>query len=235
MPEIVYGRDRTPSREKRSARAIWFAAVRTLVDPADPKDVKQVHSPAGRDQGQPAERIGRFEMPNWDQASQKKVRDALAGARRARCPTSRMRSAARMQVDPVRHLIGTAAALGRQSRQGRDLSQRHAVQERRQDDLQADVKDVPVNGFWSVSVYNANGYLREEPVQRLLGQQHHRGEERRRFDCHPVRRLRRQNPKLPADHEGLELHGAALSAARRNPERHLEIPGAAAGRLRDRI
>ena len=38
---------------------------------------------------------------------------------------------------------------------------------------------------------------------------------RRRLDRHPVRRLRRQDPQLPADHEGLELHGAALSSARR--------------------
>jgi hypothetical protein len=32
--------------------------------------------------------------------------------------------------------------------------------------------------------------------------------------------------------EWLELHGAALSAARRNPDRQMEIPRTAAGRLR---
>ena len=37
---------------------------------------------------------GKFEMPNWDQASQKKVRDALLVLGR-RCPTSRRRSAPR--------------------------------------------------------------------------------------------------------------------------------------------
>src|SRR5262245_406025 len=53
------------------------AAFRTLVDPNDPEGLKQVHAlqdaikveqPGGPD---------KFEVPNWDQASQKKVRDAL--------------------------------------------------------------------------------------------------------------------------------------------------------------
>ena len=50
-------------------------------------------------------------MPNWDQASQKKVRDALLDSRHH---DSRFRGAfgTKEQVDPVRHLIGTAAAWG---------------------------------------------------------------------------------------------------------------------------
>jgi hypothetical protein len=50
---------------------------------------------------------------------------------------------------------------------------------------------------------------------------------------HPVRRLRRQDSELPADHEWLELHRATLPAARRNPERQVAIPGTAAGQLWD--
>jgi hypothetical protein len=41
----------------------------------------------------------------------------------------------------------------------------------------------------------------------------------------------RQNSELSADHERLELHGAALSSARRNPERQVDIPGSAACEL----
>ena len=79
---------------------------------------------------------GKFEVPNWDQASQKKVRDALLVLR---LDGSRFQGGFRYQgqVDPVRHLIGTAAALGRQSGQGRDLPERHACEERRHDHLQA--------------------------------------------------------------------------------------------------
>ena len=54
---------------------------------------------------------GKLELPNWDQASQKGIRDALlalndytGGFARAFGPKG--------QVDPVRHLIGTAAGWG---------------------------------------------------------------------------------------------------------------------------
>ena len=64
------------------------------------------------------------------------------------------------------------------------------------------VKDVPVDGFWSISVYNAEGYFQKNPYERLHAQQHHGEEKRRRLDRHPVRRLRRQDPQLPADLKG---------------------------------
>ena len=154
-------------------------------------------------------------------------------AARARATTARHHacSAPKDEVDPVRHLIGTAAGVGRQSREGRALSQRHAREERRQDGLQARRKDVPVDGFWSISVYNAEGYFEPNPLNaytlnNLTAKKNADGS----VDD-PVRRLRRQDPELPADHERLELHGAALSAARRDSRRHLEIPRAAAGQL----
>ena len=38
------------------------------------------------------------------------------------------------------------------------------------------VKNVPVDGFWSVSVYNAAGYFEKNTLQRVFGQQRHRQE-----------------------------------------------------------
>jgi hypothetical protein len=71
-----------------------LAAVRILVDPNDPKDVAQVHAlqPANlvRQPGGP----GRFEVPNWDQESQKKVRDAADCAQR---DSSRLKARGRPQ------------------------------------------------------------------------------------------------------------------------------------------
>jgi hypothetical protein len=69
--------------------------------------------------------------------------------------------------------------------------------------------------------------LPEEWLQRLFAQQHHREEISRRS----IRRLRRPDPELPADHAALELHDADVSAARGDPGRKLEIPGGAAGEL----
>jgi hypothetical protein len=76
VPVVVYcAGTHTFTREKVGTRYI-VAAIRTLVDPKDPKDVAQVH--ALQDAIKVSQKkLGFFEIPNWDQASQKKVRDAL--------------------------------------------------------------------------------------------------------------------------------------------------------------
>ena len=43
------------------------------------------------------------------------------------------------------------------------------------------VKDVPVDGFWSISLYNAKGYLEKNETERVFVQQHHREEDDRWF------------------------------------------------------
>jgi hypothetical protein len=62
-------------------------------------------------------------------------------------------------VDPIRHLIGTATAWG-----GNPESEATYlnVTPEHNDGTTAytlTVKDVPVDGFWSISVYNAEGYF----------------------------------------------------------------------------
>ena len=80
---------------------------------------------------------GKFEIPNWDPAQSEEGAGCPA---RAGFDRGEFKNAfgAKGQVDPVRHLIGNRRGLGRQSGQGRDLSQRRAGEERRQDGLQAD-------------------------------------------------------------------------------------------------
>ena len=74
--EVVYGAGSyTLTKDKAGTRYV-LAGVRTLVDPADAGDLRQVHALQDAIKvAQPGS--GRLEMPSWDQASQKKVRDAL--------------------------------------------------------------------------------------------------------------------------------------------------------------
>ena len=156
-PAVVYGAGtHTFTREQIGTRYILLA-VRTLVDPQNPQDVKEVHALQDAiklDQKSP----GRFELPNWDQASQKKVRDALLMLGTT-IPDSKRMFGSRDQVDPLRHLIGTAMAWGGNPEKdavylnitpskndGKTLYRLH-------------VKYVPVDAFWSLSVYNARGYF----------------------------------------------------------------------------
>jgi hypothetical protein len=69
--EVVYGaRTHTYSKERVGTRYL-FAAVRTLVDPADPQDIERAH--ALQDEVKVDQKsVGKPETPNWDPVSQKK-------------------------------------------------------------------------------------------------------------------------------------------------------------------
>jgi hypothetical protein len=73
---VVYGAgEHTLTREQIGTRYV-LAGVRTIVDPNNAKDIKQVHKLQDAikvEQKGP----GKFEVPNWDPVSQKKIRDAL--------------------------------------------------------------------------------------------------------------------------------------------------------------
>ena len=101
---------------------------------------------------------GCFEIPNWDEVSHKKVRDALTVLGTT---LLEWRGAAgrRDQVDPVRHLIVTATGWGLNP--DKDAMYLNVVPSKNDGTTiyKLRVKDVPVDGFWSVSVYNAEGYL----------------------------------------------------------------------------
>ncbi|MBP2433236.1 hypothetical protein M2241_005614 [Bradyrhizobium elkanii] len=150
----------TYDRAKAGTRYMLIG-LRTLVDPNDPKDVAQVHAlQDGIKVSQKAQ--GKFEVPNWDQASQKSIRGALlvlndytGGFAHA--------FGAKGQVDPVRHLIGTAAGWG--GNPDKDASYLSITPSRNDGTTvyKLTVREVPVDAFWSISVYDAKGYFEKNP------------------------------------------------------------------------
>ena len=161
-PETVYAPGAfTYTKEKVGTRYV-ILGFRTFIDPTDPRDLEKAHALQDAikvDQKSP----GVFEVPNWDQVSQKKVREALivlAGT----IPDTVGMFGPRGQVDPVRHLIGTATGWGGNA--PKDATYLTVVP--RQNDgktiQKLTVKDVPVDGFWSVSVYNPAGYFEKNDL-----------------------------------------------------------------------
>ena len=133
------------------------ALVRTLVDPTDPKDLQQVHALQDAIKVTQA-KPGTFEVPNWDSESRTKVRDALVALAKTGSGYTRA-FGSRKEVDPIEHLIGTATGWG--GNPAKDATY-VGVQPARNDGstvYRLDIKDVPVDGFWSVSEYNAQGFF----------------------------------------------------------------------------
>ncbi|HET8743540.1 MAG TPA: DUF1254 domain-containing protein, partial [Gaiella sp.] len=135
-------------------------AVRILVDPGDPDDVAAVNALQDRF-GLAASSSKAFETPDYDTASLDATRTALLELARG---LERFDGAfgARDDVDPVRHLLATAAGWG--GLPDREASYVGVEPNVPAGEYRLTVRDVPVDGFWSLSVYNSDGYF--EPNER---------------------------------------------------------------------
>jgi uncharacterized membrane protein len=157
-PEVVYGAVvRTLKREEIGTRYV-IVAVRILVDPNDPKDVEAVHALQDAIQISQPGGPGTFKIPNWDASSQVKVREGLLSLA-STIPDTKGMFGPKDKVDPVRHLIGSAAAWGGNPEQDALYLNVTPAHNDGKTIYKLDVKNVPVDGFWSISVYDDKGYF----------------------------------------------------------------------------
>jgi hypothetical protein len=162
-------------------------AVRTLVDPSDPADLAAVG--ALQDQiGLVGNSAEPFVYPEYDTASFDETRDALLALARNLNGFDRM-FGARDEVEPVRHLIGTAAGWGGlPSAEASYIGVDPRLPVGR---YELTVGEVPVDGFWSISVYNSAGFFEKNDrdaytVNNITGVKNDDGSTTVRFGDHPA-------------------------------------------------
>ncbi len=131
---------------------------RTFCDPNSPEDMKKAH--ALQDAIQVKQAFpGKLELPDWDEESlvvTRKMLNALA----SKLDGVPKAFGARGEVDPTQHLIGAAYGWGGNPQSGAMYF--NVAPERNDGKTPYTLvmpKDVPVQAFWSITVYNKDGFF----------------------------------------------------------------------------
>ena len=134
-----------------------LVAARILFDPNDPADVAEVNDLQDQMRLE-AVSTDAFVSPDYDKTSLDTTREALLTLSRG-LPGYDRAFGRKEDVDPVRHLLGTASGWG-------GLPEQEAFYLNIEPGLpvgsyELRVSDVPVDAFWSISDYNAAGYFEQ--------------------------------------------------------------------------
>jgi hypothetical protein len=162
--KVIYGSDSNTFTKEQVGTRYLFTAVRTLVDPAKPGDLDEVHALQDAIKVEQPSGSGTFEVPNWDATSQKKIRDALNVLASAMGGFAKA-FGSKAEVEPLDYLIGCASGWG--GNPHKDATYAFAVPAKNDGKTVYRLHvapDVPVDAFWSISVYNAEGFFEKNDL-----------------------------------------------------------------------
>jgi para-nitrobenzyl esterase len=159
--EVVYGPGTFDYTKDKVGTRYVYVIIRTLAEAEDARDVKMANAVQDQIKVEQAS-VGKFEVPEWDQASQDKARQALEALGSLGGTVDRF--GRKDEVDPFDHLIGTAIGWGGNPRSAADYQSFYPPKNDGKTIYKLTFKDVPVDGFWSISLYNDKGYFQKNDL-----------------------------------------------------------------------
>ena len=153
----VYGPNKITLTKESVGTRYALLTVRTFADPNDKADMKkafQLQDAVGVKQAN----IGKFEVPNWKKEEVEKMRETINVVASTVTDTSKM-FGKKEELDPVYWLLG--AALGWGGLPADAATYVNVVPEKNdgKTPYTLTVTDVPVYGFWSVTLYDEEGWM----------------------------------------------------------------------------
>ena len=157
MPASIYGPKKiTLTMEDIGSRYVMLA-IRIFADPNDPADIKICHDLQDAVIVEQAE-MGKLELPNWDKQGVETLREAINVLTATMGSTSGW-FGEKDKLDPIHHLLGTAFGWGGQPSEDAIYVNFPLEKNDGKTAYTLTVKDVPVDAFWSVIVYNSESWI----------------------------------------------------------------------------
>ena len=152
-----YGpRTGTLTEEKAGTRYVLLA-IRTFVDPNDEQDMKEAYQLQDAVSFEQAD-IGKFEIPDWNKEEVEQMRETVNMVAATATDSSKM-FGKKEELDPIYWLLGAALGWGGLPAEAATYANAVPKMNDGKTPYTLTVTDVPVYGFWSVTLYDDKGYM----------------------------------------------------------------------------
>jgi len=154
---VVYGPEKVTLTRKSVGTRYVLLTIRTFMDPNDEVDLKEAYRLQDAVDVEQAD-IGKFEVPNWKKEEVEQLRDTINVVASTVTDTSKM-FGKKEELDTVYWMLG--AALGWGGLPAAAATYVNVVPEKNdgKTPYTLTVKDVPVDAFWSVTLYDDKGWM----------------------------------------------------------------------------
>lgn len=163
MQPVEHGAGSFTLTKKKIGTRYVIAGIRTFMNANDPKDIKAANELQDKIAIEQA-KVGSFEIPDWDEASLGKVRQAINILASTKTDASGM-FGDKSKLNPINHLLGTAYGWGGNPEEAAIYL--NVIPENNDGNTPYTLtvsEKVPVDGFVSVTVYNSKGFLEKNSL-----------------------------------------------------------------------